>query len=92
MRPAQAFGGKQLLNVIKLPPLTNIPFSYHLVTGDEEGRLDLVAAREYGNPSYFWIIAVFNSITDPFNGFSAQDRLLIPAISVFLERWSAGQR
>lgn len=56
------------------------PYVTHtVVTGDS---LDKLALTYYNNPSYWWVIAYFNKINDPFisipNKFSV---LKIPAIS-----------
>lgn len=40
--------------------------SYVLVDIDEYTTLDSLANKYYGRPDYFWVIADFNRIQDPF--------------------------
>lgn len=39
---------------------------YVKVTVKQEDTLDILANKYYGRPDYFWIIADFNDIRDPF--------------------------
>lgn len=39
---------------------------YHEVDNCEEGRLDIIANKYYGNPEFWWIIAMANNYIDPF--------------------------
>lgn len=43
-----------------------------------EHRPDLISDIFYNTPSMWWFIQLFNNINDPFEGFNAGDRLLIP--------------
>lgn len=54
--------------------------TYHIVTKDEENRLDIIANKFYNNPSYGWIIALVNQIIDPFV-IPADTVLIIPSMS-----------
>lgn len=47
---------------------------HHLVMGD---TLDSLALRYYGRPDYFWIIADFNRIQDPFEPLLKPNRTTI---------------
>lgn len=40
--------------------------SYVVVKVDASTTLDFLANKYYGRPDYFWVIADFNDITDPF--------------------------
>lgn len=40
-------------------------YSTHLVTKDQEGRLDKIAYIYYGDPKLWWLIAYANDIIDP---------------------------
>lgn len=42
----------------------NLPVIYHEVELIEENRLDLIANKYLGSPTYSWVIAYFNSIED----------------------------
>lgn len=53
---------------------------YHIITQDEIGRLDVVAARYYGDPKLWWIIAYANNITDAFNQVTLNKFIIIPPI------------
>lgn len=44
-----------------------------------EGRLDLIASTFYNEPRYWWVIAQYNNILDPFSEITAGRVLLIPA-------------
>lgn len=52
---------------------------YHVVDMKEEGRLDIIATTYYGDPSYYWMIAIANNIIDPFV-VKANTILVIPFI------------
>lgn len=54
-----------------------IKVNYHVVTTDEENRLDLIANKYLGSANYSWVVAYFNDIED---GFTAQvgQTLMIP--------------
>ena len=41
--------------------------SYFTVTNVEIGRLDIISARFYGTPRFWWVIAMANNIIDPFD-------------------------
>lgn len=41
--------------------------SYHLITIEDENRLDMIALSYYGTPRYWWVIALANNIIDPFD-------------------------
>lgn len=41
--------------------------SYFTVTNVEIGRLDIISARFYGTPRFWWVIAMANGIIDPFD-------------------------
>lgn len=47
----------------------------HYVSDGE--RLDLIAAKYYGESEYYWVVCVANEIRDPFS-IQPGDRLLIP--------------
>lgn len=44
-----------------------------------EGRLDLIASVFYNEPRYWWVIAQFNNILDPFKETIAGRVLIIPS-------------
>lgn len=39
---------------------------YHIVTKQEENRLDMISNNYYGTPEYWWILAIANNFIDPF--------------------------
>jgi len=57
---------------------------YHEVQPNEENRLDIIAYKYYNNAEYFWVIAMANSIVDPFV-IKRGDILRIPALSSLME-------
>ena len=62
---------------IQNPFETQSEIFYHVVTVDEENRLDLLAHRYLGSPTYSWVIALFNQIEDGFTA-HAGTHLKIP--------------
>lgn len=44
-----------------------------------EGRPDLIASVFYNEPRYWWVIAQYNNILDPFSEITAGRVLLIPS-------------
>ena len=59
------------------PFTTHTDVIYHDVTVEEENRLDLIANKFLGSPTYGWVIAYFNRIED---GYSVREgqKLMIP--------------
>lgn len=43
------------------------------------GRLDLIASVFYNEPRYWWVLAQYNNILDPFSEITAGRILLIPS-------------
>jgi hypothetical protein len=58
---------------------SDIPHRIHKVM--EEDTLDTLALYYYNNPTYFWIIADFNNIRDPFEPLEVGSHLKIPSFS-----------
>jgi nucleoid-associated protein YgaU len=58
----------------------NTPYVLHVVKADD--TLDKLALEYYDNPSYWWAIAYFNKINDPFISLAVSyTSLKIPTIS-----------
>ena len=58
-----------------------------------EGRLDLIASVFYNEPRYWWVIAQYNNILDPFKETTAGKVLTIPSkdrLSLMLGRKMGG--
>jgi hypothetical protein len=51
----------------------------YVVENTYEGRLDLIAAIFYNEPRYWWILAQYNNVLDPFSEVKAGTLLLIPS-------------
>ena len=45
-----------------------------------EHRPDLISNVFYGSPSNWWLLMLVNGVSDPFEGFNINDRILIPKI------------
>ena len=45
-----------------------------------EHRPDLISDIFYSTPEYWWLIMLFNNITDPFEELNVGDRILIPKL------------
>ena len=65
--------------------LENLDTSYEYEVGYvPEGyahRPDLISNVFYGDPGKWWLLMEVNSISDPFEGFKVNDRILIPKLS-----------
>jgi hypothetical protein len=65
--------------------LENLDTSYEYEIGYvPEGyahRPDLISNVFYGDPGKWWLLMEVNSISDPFEGFKVNDRILIPKLS-----------
>ena len=46
-----------------------------------EHRPDLISSVYYGTTTFWWMILLFNNITDPFEGLNIGDRILVPILS-----------
>ena len=51
---------------------SNVEVVYHKVTHREENRLDLIAFRYLGDPTYSWVISYFNGIADGYTVLEGQ--------------------
>lgn len=58
---------------------TDTPFKIHTVK--EGDSLDSLALYYYNNPTYFWIVADFNRIQDPYISLEVGQKLKIPTFS-----------
>ena len=45
-----------------------------------EGRLDIIATLFFGDPRYWWVIAQYNSVLDPFDEIIEGATIYIPSI------------
>ena len=62
--------------------INSLEFShYHDIRSDEVGRAPLIAAREYGSISGWWIICYYNGVIDPKKELTVSRRLKIPSVS-----------
>lgn len=55
------------------------PYRAHVVL--EGDNLDTLALHYYNNPTYFWIIADFNRIQDPYKNLVIGETIKIPTFS-----------
>jgi len=53
-------------------------FDFFNVTSGFEGRCDLIAAQNYGDPHLEWVIVISNRIKNPFNWPKAGDVIILP--------------
>lgn len=58
---------------------TDTPFKIHKVV--EGDTLDTLALYYYNNPTYFWIIADYNRIQDPYMTLTVGSQIKIPTFS-----------
>jgi hypothetical protein len=43
-------------------------------------RPDLIANVFYGSPKNWWLLMLVNNVTDPFEGFKVNEKILIPRL------------
>lgn len=55
------------------------PYTIHTV--QQNDTLDTLALFYYNNPTYFWIIADFNRILDPYESLKIGSQIKIPSFS-----------
>lgn len=55
-----------------------VHIEHKVLPGD---TLDNLSLYYYGNPTYYWIIADYNNILDPFKELVVDDKLKIPTFS-----------
>lgn len=58
---------------------------YHIVEQNEANRLDIIANNYYGDPGYYWVIAMANNMIDPFI-VQPNTMLIIPNLSILYEQ------
>lgn len=58
---------------------SDTPHRIHKVT--DEDTLDSLALYYYNNPTYFWIIADFNRIQDPYEKLTTGSKIKIPTFT-----------
>ena len=61
-----------------LPDIYNYEVGY--VPAGYEHRPDLISNIFYGSPKNWWLLMLVNSISDPFEGFQQNERILIPIL------------
>lgn len=59
----------------------NVNVSYILHNVRKNETLDSIALDYYNNPTYFWVIADFNRIQDPYDKLQEGSSLKIPSLS-----------
>ena len=64
--------------------VANLPNLYShkvgFIPAGYEHRPDLISNLFYGSPKYWWLLMLVNNISDPFEGFNVNDRILIPEL------------
>lgn len=88
-RGSVKYKDKRVQGVWVPPPVQNIPYTYYAVEGEDVGRLDLISYKVYGYEYYFWVIAAFNNVLDPFSGISVGQTIKIPELHAYLTAWQA---
>ena len=53
-------------------------YSRYTTTAADIGRMDLIAWKFYGEVSWWWVIALYNHISNPLTDMNIGDVLLIP--------------
>jgi hypothetical protein len=64
--------------------LSNLDTSYEYEVGyvpaGFEHRPDLISNVFYGSPKNWWLLMLVNGVSDPFEGFKQNDKILIPKL------------
>ncbi len=55
------------------------PYIIHIV--EQNDTLDIISLKYYNNPTYYWVIADFNRIRDPYISLKIGDRIKVPTFS-----------
>lgn len=57
-------------------------FTYDIkyVPIEMQHRPDLLSNLYYGSPTYWWLLMQVNNVSDPFEGFNTNDKILVPRI------------
>lgn len=56
------------------------PYSIHIV--EQNDTLDTIALQYYNNPTYYWVVADFNRIRDPYIPLKVGERIKVPSFSL----------
>jgi hypothetical protein len=59
---------------------TEYEYDIGFVPNGYEHRPDLISNVFYGSPKNWWLLMLVNNISDPFEGFYVNQRILIPRI------------
>lgn len=59
---------------------TNYEYEVGYIPEGYEHRPDLISNLFYGSPSNWWLLMLVNNISDPFEGFYVNQRILIPKL------------
>lgn len=57
----------------------DVKYEYHIVKNGD--TLDSIALAWYNNPTYFWVIADFNQIQDPYKELEIGRKIKVPVFS-----------
>jgi len=85
---AQPFNNTKVNTIINTPMFDSIAenldtaYEYEIgyVPAGYEHRPDLISNVFYGSPRNWWLLMFVNGITDPFEGFTVNQRIVIPKI------------
>lgn len=58
-----------------------LTYTVGYVPAGYEHRPDLISSVFYNTPAFWWLLMLCNNVTDPMEGFNANDRILIPKIN-----------
>lgn len=59
---------------------TSFEYDVGFVPAGYEHRPDLISNVFYGTPKNWWLLMLVNGISDPFEGFNINQKILIPKI------------
>ncbi len=74
------YGSKDFSTFIQRS-ITELEVEVGFVPTGYEHRPDRISEVFYGTPGYWWLLCWVNNINDPFEGFRAGQRILIPKLS-----------
>ena len=85
---SQPFKRTRINTIVNSPTFDNliadidVAYEYDVgyVPAGYEHRPDLIANVFYGTPKNWWLLMLVNGITDPFEGFRVNQRILIPKL------------
>jgi hypothetical protein len=70
--------GRRRYGIWTIPKINIDSHRRHTVTGVDDKRLDVIAYRYYGDPTMWWVLAVFNGIKNQLTDMEVGQVIIVP--------------